>query len=393
MRDGHRIIDADRHVIEPIEMWKEYLEPTFREHAPYYEPQAVQEPLNDRVRRLGERGVVPLPPRLMTRGEPVFAPLTERAQIEMAIVGHERAAQTAAGQDPRAHLAVMDRDGIDIGFFYPTCASFLLGIDAMAPATAAAFARAYNDWLRDFCSVDPQRLRGVGLVSRHEPEDMVTELERIANFGWNAVVLRPNPVKGRILSHPDYEPFWAECERRSIAVSIHEGTHSRLPTVGADRFTSRFAQHACSHPFEQMMALLALIEGGVLERHPTLRVAFLEAGVGWLPYWLWRLDEVEYGSLAGEVQGNVSMKPSEYFRRQCFVALEPDEPYVPDVLRYIGEDHLLMGSDFPHFDHAGDIVDKTMALGTNLPGSALEKLLWRNAERFYQPDRSAPLAL
>ncbi len=387
MRDGHRIIDADRHVIEPIGMWKEYLEPAFREHAPYLEQEDIHEPLVERVARLGERGLVPLSPRLMTHGEPVLAPLTERTRIEMAIVAEQRAAQTAAGQDPRAHLAVMDKEGIDLGFFYPTSASFLLGIDAMAPATAAAFARAYNDWLRDFCSVDPHRLRGVGLISRHDPEDMVTELRRISNFGWTAVVLRPNPVKGRILSHPDYEPFWTECERRSIGVSIHEGTHSRLPTAGADRFTSRFAQHACSHPLEQMMALLALIEGGVLERHPALQVAFLEAGIGWLPYWLWRLDEVEYGSLAAEVQGNVRMKPSDYFRRQCFVALEPDEPYLSEVLRFIGEDRLLLGSDFPHFDHDLDIVDKTMELGTRLPGGALEKLLWRNAERFYRADR------
>ncbi|HWN68163.1 MAG TPA: amidohydrolase family protein [Haliangium sp.] len=392
MRDSHRIIDADRHVIEPIAMWKEYLEPAFREHAPHFEPEAVREPLVDRVVRLGERGLVPLPPRLMTRGEPVVAPLTERARIELAIVAHQRAAQTAAGEDPRAHLAVMDKEGIDVGFFYPTWASFLLGVDTMAPPTAAAFARAYNDWLGDFCSVDPHRLRAVGLISRHDPEDMVTELRRIAHFGWTAVVLRPNPVKGRILSHPDYEPFWAECERLSIAVSIHEGAHSRLPTTGADRFTSRFAQHACSHPFEQMMALLALIEGGVLERHPGLRVAFLEAGVGWLPYWLWRLDEVEYAHLAGEVQGNVCMKPSEYFRRQCFVSIEPDEPYLPEVLPFIGEDHLLLGSDFPHFDHDLDIVHKVLGLGTRLPDGALEKLLWRNAERFYRADRPGRLA-
>jgi predicted TIM-barrel fold metal-dependent hydrolase len=387
MRDGHWIIDADRHVIEPIEMWNEYLEPAFREHAPYYEREEVHEPLVERVARLGERGLVPLPPRLMTRGEPATAPLTERAQIELAIVGHRRAAQIAAGQDPRAHLTIMDREGIDVGFFYPTTASFLLGIDAMAPAPAAAFARAYNDWLRNFCSVDPRRLRGVGLISRHDPEDMLTELRRISDFGWTAVVLRPNPVKGRILSHPDYEPFWTECERRSIAVSIHEGAHSRLPTAGADRFTSRFAQHACSHPFEQMMALLALIEGGVLERHPDLRVAFLEAGAGWLPYWFWRLDDVEYANLAGEVQGNVCMKPSEYFRRQCFIAFEPDEPYLPEVLRFIGEDYLLLGTDFPHFDHDLDIVGKALELGTRLPGSALEKLLWRNTERFYRVDR------
>jgi len=86
-----------------------------------------------------------------------------------------------------------------------------------------------------------------------------------------------------------------------LAVGIHEGTHSRLPTTGGERFNSQFALHACSHPMEQMMALSAPIEGGVLERHRRLRVAFLESGCGWLPCWLWKLDE-EYKNLHWEVQ-------------------------------------------------------------------------------------------
>src|SRR6185436_16183227 len=100
-----------------------------------------------------------------------------------------------------------------------------------------------------------------------------------------------------------------------------------------DRFQTRFAQHACSHPMEMMMALLDLIERGVLERHPDLRVAFLEAGCGWLPYWLWRLDE-EYHHLSGEVHENVRMLPSEYFRRQCFVSADPGEPLLPEIVAH-----------------------------------------------------------
>ncbi len=118
----------------------------------------------------------------------------------------------------------------------------------------------------------------MGAINLHAPEAMVKELHKIANYGGKAVFLRPNPVKGRLLSDSVYEPFWTECEVLGIAVGIHEGTHSRLSTIGADRFNSRFALHACSHPMEQMMALLALIEGGVLERHPQLKFGFLESG-------------------------------------------------------------------------------------------------------------------
>jgi predicted TIM-barrel fold metal-dependent hydrolase len=139
---------------------------------------------------------------------------------------------------------------------------------------------------------------------------------------------------------------------------------------------------------EQMMALLALIEGGVLERHPKLRVAFLESGCGWLPYWLWRLDE-EYEELRWEVKDTVKMKPSEYFRRQCFIAIEPSEPYLDRIIDDIGSDNLLFGSDYPHMDHKPDIVEKAVALQEQLGQKTVQKILWDNPARFYGLERES----
>jgi predicted TIM-barrel fold metal-dependent hydrolase len=385
MREGLQILDADRHVLEPIEMWKEYLPPEYRAGAPYYEAQVPQESLEQRVARLGPKGLLPPLPVLMLDGQPVQARLSERARVEVAWSLSQRHADPSAGSTSLHHLRSMERTGVDLAFFYPTSASFLLRIDGLDPARAAAFARAYNDWLRDFCRAGPERLRGAGALSLHDPVRLVTELERVAGFGWKAVVVPPNPVNGRTLSHPDYEPFWSACERHSIAVAIHEGTHARLPTAGADRFTTRFALNASSHPLEQMLALLTLIEGGVLERHPGLRVAFLEAGCGWVPYWLWRLD-MAYGYMAGEVPENVRMKPSEYFRRQCFVAIEPEEPGLPEVVRALGTDNLLFGTDYPHADHGSDIVDHVISLRAMLSDQLVRKLLWDNPARFYGLD-------
>lgn len=93
------------------------------------------------------------------------------------------------------------------------------------------------------------------------------------------------------------------------------------------------------------MGLLALLQGGVLERHPSLRIGAMEAGCGWLPYWAWRLDE-EYRAVGAEVAATVRQPPSAYLRRHCFVSVEPDEPYLPDVVRHLPEDRLLFGSDF-----------------------------------------------
>ncbi|WP_437564586.1 amidohydrolase family protein [Sorangium sp. So ce542] len=372
-------------MIEPIGLWRRRLPPAYRDRAPYLHHPDPEEGAAERWERLGPRGLMP-PPVAMLEGRPVWQKLSPRAQIELSAAVLERGSPATLSADPAGQIADMDRSGIDVAVLYPTLAWFLLGIDDLEPAFASALARAYNDWLRDFCAHDPARLRGAGAISLHEPAEMVAELERVASFGWTTVVLRPNPVRGRPLSDAAYEPFWAACERRSLAVAIHEGAHARVPSAGADRFHTRFALHACSHPMEQMMAFLALVEGGVLERHPALRCAFLEAGCGWVPYWLWRLDD-EYAHLRGEVAENVRMKPSEYFRRQCFVAIEPGEPYLPELVRHIGEDNLLFGTDFPHLDHGADLVERTLCRAGSLPEALLRKLLWENPARLHRISR------
>ena len=357
MLKGYSIIDADSHVIEPSSMWAEYLEPEFKQFAPS--------------------------PEMRIKGEDIVKKVSKQVRDEankQMMQAHPNA--YFQRYNVESHVQEMVLMGVDIAFLYPTYGLWLWAIDTMQPEVAGAFTRAYNNWLKDFCSYDRDILKGVGAINLHAPEEMVGELHRIVDFGWKAVFLRPNPVKGRLLSDSVYEPFWTECEQLGIAVGIHEGTHSRLPTTGTKRFNTRFATHACSHPMEQMMALLALIEGGVLERHPLLQVAFLESGCGWLPYWLWRLDE-EYENLYWEVKDNVRIKPSEYFRRQCFISIEPSEPYLTQVIEYIGTDNLIFGSDYPHMDHKPDIFEQLVELEEHLSRETVQKIVWDNPRRFY----------
>ena len=134
-------------------------------------------------------------------------------------------------------------------------------------------------------------------------------------------------------------------------------------------------------------ALLALIEGGILERYPELKVGFLELGCGWLPYWLWRLDE-EYTNLAWEVKENVKLKPSEYFRRQCFIAIEASEPYLEEATKYIGINNLIFGSDYPHMDRNPDVIQNVVALEAQISPESLKQILWDNPARFYRVNSS-----
>jgi predicted TIM-barrel fold metal-dependent hydrolase len=141
-----------------------------------------------------------------------------------------------------------------------------------------------------------------------------------------------------------------------------------------------------------MMALLSLIEGGVLEAHPSLRVAILEAGCGWLPYWLWRLDDIEYAQMRGEVRAHVRRLPSEYFQRQCWIAMEPGEAMLGPVVTEIGASRIVFGTDFPHLDHGPGIVDEVFAASAKIGDQALRTILWDSPCRLMGVDPGAPTA-
>jgi len=366
-----RIIDADGHVMEPPDMWRRYIDPALRDRAPRV------------VRRPGDHTRFDVDGHLVPRGEgpnsvsaPMLAAFSARTR---ALLGESLAEQYSAASQVRA----MDTGGVEVAYLYPTGGLYTASIDALDPALAIAICRAYNDWLLEFCAHAPDRLKPVAMLTAlHDPAAAVAEAERCAARGTRAIFVRPNPVRGRRLDDPAYEPLWAACARLGLAVGIHEGVGAALPTAGAERFESFFGSHAASHPMEQMLAMAALIAGGVLERHPALRVGFLESGCGWLPYWLWRLDE--HWEVTRGVTGEPALprRPSEYFRRQCWISCEADEPYVARVLDAIGEDRLLFASDYPHPDHKWpETVERMLAMP--LGERALRKVLWDNPAAFY----------
>jgi len=377
MRDGFRIMDVDRHVMEPLELWSEYLPATMKDMAPRLAPAVIPgESLAARLQRLGEHALLPTPPVLHVKDKRIPHRFSEVASIEMEIVAQQRRADVLAAATPGGQLAEMDATGVDVAVLLPTIAPLLVYDDTASAECSRAYARAYNRWLAERCASASARLVGAALLSRHDPEAMAGDLEQALRDGLRVVVLQPNPVQGHTLSAPAYSRFWAACEHHAVTVLLHEYTHTRAPTTGADRFETRFGQHACAHPMEAMMALLSLIEGGVLEAHPTLRIGLLEAGCGWLPYWLWRLDHVEYAQLRGEVRQRVRRPPSEYFQRQCWIALEPGEAMLDRVVTELGAPRMVFGTDFPHPDHGQGIVDEMLAQRRALGDAALRAILW-----------------
>ena len=289
----------------------------------------------------------------------------------------------ARGFDAASVVDTLADQGINRAQLFPTAGLLLFAIDTMAADLAAALVRAYNLWLGDFCSYNPAFLRPVGAVCRHDPVAMVYEAAELAKRGWKTLTVRPNPIGGRSLGHPDYEPFWALCEELELGVAVHEGAHALCPTVGQDRFETRFAQLAASHPMEQMLGFLSLLEGGVLARHPRLRVAFMEAGAGWLPFWLGRLDRGFHDGYSDATRERMDAPPSEIFKRQCWVTVEPGEPGLAAVVDTVGADRLLYGTDFPHIDHALD-VKRDLASLSDVAPTGLTEQLNANANAFFK---------
>jgi uncharacterized protein len=139
--------------------------------------------------------------------------------------------------------------------------------------------------------------------------------------------------------------------------------------------------HAIRNPVELMGAIASLTTGGVLERHPTLRAAFLEGTAGWLYWWLWRLDD-QWEKFGPGCEHQLSMLPSEYFKRQCYIALDVDEEPAVDVVRKLGAEYFVVSSDYPHSDGA---FPEAMQQFFSLPlgDEARRKILWDNCARLY----------
>ena len=355
-----RIIDADGHVQERDADWQELLEQPYRKHA----PKMVTGPDGKE--------------QLLLEGKIWAKP--SGTGLGIGTAPYSRRPQTTTGMfDPVQRLHDMDLEGIDTAVNFGTTVflslPFLENHDL-----ACAIAHAYNTWLHGYCNTSPQRLKGVALVAMQEPKEAVKELERCVNeLGFVAVATSAHSA-GRNLDHPGFYPFYAKAEELGVPVCVHVG--SGRPAAAADRFDNAFFVHATTHAFEQMIGVMCIVGGGILELYPRLKVAFLEAGAGWVPYWMERLDE-HYEYLQPTVP-LIKKPPSEYMRsEQVYYSFEPDEHTLNFVMDYVGEDRLVFASDYNHGDSKFPHTVESVTKRKNLSESSLRKLMCDNAARLY----------
>jgi uncharacterized protein len=250
------------------------------------------------------------------------------------------------GLSAAEHLADMAQEGVDVQVLFPT--TVMNSGNLREADLATAIAHAYNDWLYDFCAADRERLKGVALVALQDVPSAIREMSRaVTDLGMCAVMIPTYVHPGKDLGGREMDPFYAEAERLGVPVAVHR--LSGPSTVGFDRFTNFSALHTCVPMFELATAVTNVTIGGVFERFPRLKVAFLEAGVGWVPWLVENMDE--HCKVRGPEVPHLKSLPSEYLGSgRVYFSFEPDEHQVPEVAALLGDGSLLFSSDYPHWD-------------------------------------------
>jgi predicted TIM-barrel fold metal-dependent hydrolase len=381
MKNGFRVLDSDLHTMEPDGLWERYLDEPFKKFAPKFVRGTHNAP-NQPVIQIGDLAIAEMSKRAHTAvvGKDLQRRAFERHPHYQ--VAHDR------GYDSETHVGAMDIEGIDVAVIYGTRGRQVLMHDDHDPKVAAALARAHNDWTRDFCAYKPERLKFAAQLAFHDIGECVKEARRaVRELGAVAVIGNPNPINGRHIHDPEFEPLWEAIEELGVPIGFHPTGQSSLRDDIARRYldhpNGRVIGVAGRNPMELMMAFGSMAAGGVLERHPRLRCAFLEGTCGWLPWWLWRLDEAwEKFGPGSEVQ--ISQLPSQYFFRQCYVATDADEKVLRQVVEAVGDDNIVVSTDYPHsdglFPHA---IEEFVAL-EGVSDKTKAKILWDNCARLYK---------
>jgi predicted TIM-barrel fold metal-dependent hydrolase len=399
MNNAHRFIDSDAHVLEPADMFEKYLEPRFRSQMPIAWADYQGEPL-----AFGFKLVIPSP----TGSEYVMPfgrdPLDEQslarcggasfdAGTRVALPGHDEAYAEFArkGFPPEMYPLAMERTGIDYMVVYPSAGLLTTAVPELAADTAAAYRRAYNNWLHDFCSAAGGRVFGAASVDLRDAEEAAREAHRcVKEFGFKAVHINPVPVCEHRLYDDFYEPLWNALEDLNVPLAVHTGTGTAademlyyyLPRL-------RTAQTTVAFTIGNMLACTALIMGGVLERHPKLRVVHLESGAGWVAFWLDRLAASVQGGFRGLDIPGLKIPPIEYFQRQCYISADPDDPGIKQVIDVLGDDNIVTATDFSHPEGRRYVsaVKEILEL-SGVSDESKRKIMWDNALKLYpiQPD-------
>jgi predicted TIM-barrel fold metal-dependent hydrolase len=332
------LLDADSHVSEPLNLWRERLPAQYRDIAPHMETEYKGRPgawwhiEADRQ------------PHNVILG---FGANKSIEELHELLKAFSYAGAHRGGWDPAQRLKDMDRDGVTGDVLYTTLGFRMFWIKD------AGFQRAcfqvYNDWLAEFCKHAPDRLKGLALISLYDPKRAAQDLAECKKNGLSGAVIWASPPDELPFYDEVYDPFWAAAQELAMPLSLHEFAGFQWVDWDSDAKKRTVAMGINSHEVERTFSTLIL--SGVLERYPGLKVVSAELNCGWLPYFLRRIDE-RFQARGVRSQGSpfatkLTLLPSEYFRRQLYATFI-DDRFAIAHRNDIGAGNMLWSSDFPH---------------------------------------------
>jgi predicted TIM-barrel fold metal-dependent hydrolase len=282
--------------------------------------------------------------------------------------------------DPTLRLKDQDRDGVQAEVLYGILGATSRLDDDEAAGTMLGI---YNEWLAEFCGHHPERYAGLACIPNHDTGAAVGEIERVARRGnvRGLEIARRHDMTA--LWDPWWNPVWDAIAASGLPVHFHTIGGPRRDFSKLTGKTLLAARAASISNFQMHMAdvLMSVIFAGVLEHHPTMKMVIGEAGTGWIPYILDRMD-AEWEDQFKEL--DLTMKPSDYWRRQCYATYQSD-PVGVKLLDELGEDNIMWGSDFPHPDgiwpDSQEYIQKELG---HLPEATRKKIVCDNAAKLYR---------
>jgi uncharacterized protein len=362
----YQVIDADSHVNSPPDLYQTRVPEKYQDRAPKV---VAMEGCDAWVIDNGR-------PSPIT----ILAAAAGRTPQELARKVIRFSEMLPGAYDPKARLADMDRDGIDAQTLYGDGA-----MGAKDPELRTVLIRAYNDWLAEFCAVAPQRFIGQAIVPIHDPEEAVREAERTAGMTGLRLLFIGLDGADFPITDPKYDRFWAAAaeQRRPVSIHIGGGAMVNRGALGmANPPPGLLEAFVRLTPMTIAESIAMLIFSGILARHPALKVVIAEGGIGWIAYFLERMDHVleKQGAWAG---ATLKEKPSTYFRKQVLATFEED---LAGIRTYdlIGAANIMWSSDFPHSDTTWPNSRKAIKehFG-NVPEADRRAMVCENAGRIY----------
>jgi predicted TIM-barrel fold metal-dependent hydrolase len=375
-KNGLKIFDSDTHVGPFMDVLDKYLSADERSKLADWE----------QYKSTNRNGQI-----TYNKGQRLYRRRLGDAQADQAPAGYmagftgvkrEREPSPRVDQDPAERIKDMDYEGVDVNLTLPSgwFGTWTTGEDI---GLEASMYRAYHRWMEEYCGAYPDRLGGVILACARNVAEGVKEIRQWGKSRWAWGVMAYAPY-GMPLDHPDLEPIWAEAAAHDLSVVLH--TFTVMPPYapgGLDTWENLFLQRSAAHPWCGMRNMAALIGSGVMDRYPKLRVGTLEAGHGWLPFWMKRIDE-HYETIRAALPA-LKMKPSDYVTSgRYFQSIEVPEGagLTNAVADLVGDDVLMYASDYPHGEsHFPQTVK--MAFEWPMSEQRRRKLMWDNAVRFY----------